>query len=54
MPTVKVILNPVSGRGAGQQTAEVIRRTLTEAQATFDIVETTEQLSAVAQAVRAG
>jgi diacylglycerol kinase family enzyme len=31
MPTIKVILNPVSGRGVGQQTAEVIRHTLTEA-----------------------
>jgi diacylglycerol kinase (ATP) len=53
MPTIKVILNPVSGRGAGQQTAEVIRHTLTEAKATFDIVETTEPLSAVAQAAQA-
>jgi diacylglycerol kinase family enzyme len=53
MPIIKVILNPVSGRGAGQRTAEVIRQTLTEAQATFDIVETTEQLSAVAQAAQA-
>ncbi len=53
MPTIKVILNPVSGRGAGQQTAEVVRRTLTEAQATFEIVETTEQRSAVAQAAQA-
>jgi len=31
---IKVILNPVSGRGAGQRTAEVIRHTLTEAKAT--------------------
>ena len=53
MPTIKVILNPVSGRGAGQQTAEVIRHTLTEAKATFEIVETTEPLSAVAQAAQA-
>ncbi len=53
MSTIKVILNPVSGRGAGQQTAEVIRHALTEAQATFDIVQTTEQLSAVAQAAQA-
>jgi diacylglycerol kinase (ATP) len=53
MSTIKVILNPVSGRGAGQEMAEVIRQTLTEAQATFDIVQTTEQLSAVAQAAQA-
>lgn len=53
MPTIKVILNPAAGRGAGQRTAEVIRHTLTEAKATFDIVETTEQLSAVAQAAQA-
>lgn len=53
MPTIKVILNPVSGRGAGQQTAEVIRHTLTEAKATFEIVETTEPRSAVAQAAQA-
>ena len=53
MPTIKVILNPVSGRGAGQRAAEVIRHTLTEAKATFEIVETTEPLSAVAQAARA-
>jgi YegS/Rv2252/BmrU family lipid kinase len=53
MPTIKVILNPVSGRGAGQQPAEVIRHTLTEAEATFEIIETTEQLSAVAQAAQA-
>lgn len=53
MPTIKVILNPVSGRGAGQRTAEVIRHTLTEAKATFEIVETTEQRSAIAQAAQA-
>ena len=53
MSTIKVILNPVSGRGAGQRTAEVIRHTLTEAKATFEIVETTEPLSAVAQAAQA-
>ena len=53
MPTIKVILNPVSGRGAGQRAAEVIRHTLTEAQATFEIVETTEQRSAMAQAAQA-
>ncbi len=53
MPTIKVILNPVSGRGAGQRTAEVIRHTLTEAKATFEIVETTEQRSAMAQAAQA-
>ncbi len=53
MPTIKVLLNPVSGRGAGQQTAEVIRQTLTEAQATFDIVETTAPRSAMAQAAQA-
>jgi diacylglycerol kinase (ATP) len=53
MPTIKVILNPVSGRGVGQQTTEVIRHTLTEAQATFEIVETTEPLSAVTQAAQA-
>jgi len=53
MPTIKVILNPVSGRGAGQQTAEVIRHTLTEAKATFEIVETTEPCSAIAQAAQA-
>ena len=53
MPTIKVILNPVSGRGAGQRTAEVIQQTLTEARATFEIVETTEQRSAVAQAAQA-
>jgi len=34
MPTIKVILNPVAGRGAGQRTAEVIRHTLTKAKAT--------------------
>jgi len=34
MPTIKVILNPASGRGAGQRTAEVICHTLTEAKAT--------------------
>ena len=53
MPTIKVILNPVSGRGAGQRTAEVIRHALTEAKATFEIVETTEQGTAVAQAAQA-
>jgi diacylglycerol kinase (ATP) len=53
MPTIKVILNPVSGRGAGQQTAEVVRHTLTETKATFEIVETTEQRSAMAQAAQA-
>ena len=53
MPTIKVILNPASGRGVGRQTAEVVRHTLTEAQATFEIVETTEPLSAVAQAAQA-
>ncbi len=53
MPTIKVILNPVSGRGAGQRTAEVVRHSLTEAKATFEIVETTEQRSAVAQAAQA-
>jgi len=53
MPTIKVILNPVSGRGAGRRTAEVVRHTLTEAQATFEIVETTEQRSAMAQAAQA-
>ena len=53
MPTIKVILNPVSGRGAGRQAAEVIHKTLTEAKATFEIVETTEQRSAVAQAAQA-
>ena len=53
MPTIKVILNPVSGRGAGQRTAEVIRQTLTEAKATFEIVETMEPLSAMAQATQA-
>jgi len=53
MPTIKVILNPVSGRGAGQRTAEAIRHTLTEAKATFEIVETTGQRSAMAQAAQA-
>jgi len=53
MSTIKVILNPVSGRGVGQRMAEVIRHTLTEAKATFEIVETTEPLSAVAQAAQA-
>ncbi len=53
MPTIKVILNPVSGGGAGRQAAEVIHKTLTEAKATFEIVETTEQRSAVAQAAQA-
>jgi len=53
MPTIKVILNPVSGRGAGQRTAEVIRQTLTEARATFEIIETTAQRSAVPQAAQA-
>lgn len=53
MPTIKVILNPVSGRGPGQRTAEVIRHTLTEAKATFEIVETTGQRSAMAQAAQA-
>jgi YegS/Rv2252/BmrU family lipid kinase len=48
-----VILNPVAGRGAGRSAAEVIRRTLTDAGATFDLVETTGQLSAVAQAAQA-
>jgi len=53
MPTIKVILNPVSGRGAGQRTAAVIRQTLTEARATFEIIETTAQRSAVPQAAQA-
>jgi YegS/Rv2252/BmrU family lipid kinase len=53
MPTIKVILNPVSGRGAGRGAGDVIRRALTEAEATFDIVETTAQLSATAQAAQA-
>ena len=53
MPSIKVILNPVSGGGTGQQAAEAIRQTLAEEKATFDIVETTEQLSAVAQAAQA-
>jgi diacylglycerol kinase (ATP) len=57
MPTIKVILNPASGRGAGRSAADVIRGALTEANATFDLVETTGRLSAVelaAQAVREG
>jgi YegS/Rv2252/BmrU family lipid kinase len=57
MPTIKVILNPISGRGAGQGAAETIRGALKEAGATFDLVETTGRLSAVdqaAQAVREG
>jgi diacylglycerol kinase (ATP) len=53
MHTIKVILNPVSGRGAGRPAAEVIRRALTETGVTFDLVETTGRLSAVAQAAQA-
>jgi YegS/Rv2252/BmrU family lipid kinase len=57
MPTIKVILNPTSGRGAGRSAADAIHGALTEAGATFDLAETTGQLSAVdqaAQAVREG
>jgi YegS/Rv2252/BmrU family lipid kinase len=53
MPRIKVILNPVAGRGAGRAAGDVIRRILTEASATFEIVETTAQLSATAQAAQA-
>jgi YegS/Rv2252/BmrU family lipid kinase len=53
MPTIKVLLNPASGRGAGRRAADIIRQTLEEAQATFDLVETTGRLSAVVQAAQA-
>jgi YegS/Rv2252/BmrU family lipid kinase len=53
MPTIKVILNPVAGRGAGRRAGPVIRRALEEAQVTFDIVETTGRLSAAEQATQA-
>ena len=53
MPTIKVILNPLSGSGTGRQAGEVIRRALTEEGATFEIVETTGQYSAIGQAVQA-
>jgi diacylglycerol kinase (ATP) len=53
MPTIKVILNPASGRGAGRPAAAAIRRALKEADVTFELVETTGQLSAVAQAAQA-
>jgi len=50
---IKVILNPVSGSGTGWRSAELIRQTLTEEGATFEIVETTGQYSAIAQAAQA-
>jgi YegS/Rv2252/BmrU family lipid kinase len=53
MPTIKVILNPVAGRGAGRRAGHVICRALEEAQVTFDIVETTGRLSAAEQAAQA-
>jgi len=53
MPTIKVILNPVSGSGTAGQAREIIARTLGEEGATFDIVETTGQYSAIDQARQA-
>jgi diacylglycerol kinase (ATP) len=53
VPTIKVILNPVAGRGAGRRAVDVIHRELREAQATFEVVETTGRLSAVTQAAQA-
>lgn len=53
MPRIKVILNPASGSGTGRRATAVIRQTLTDAQVSFEIVETTEQFSAVTQATQA-
>ena len=53
MPKIKVILNPVSGSGTAGQARETIARTLDEEGAEFDIVETTGQYSAIAQARQA-
>jgi len=53
MPRIKVILNPACGRGAGREAGEIIARALTDVGATFEIVETTAQLSGVAQAAQA-
>lgn len=53
MPNIKVILNPIAGRGAGRSAADAIGDALSEAGATFDLVETTHHLSAVEQAAQA-
>jgi YegS/Rv2252/BmrU family lipid kinase len=53
MSKIKVILNPVSGSGTAHKAREIIYRTLQEEGAEFDIVETTGQHSAIAQARQA-
>jgi len=53
MPSIKVILNPVSGSGRGHLAREVIERSLAAEGATFEIVETTALSSAVGLAKQA-
>jgi len=53
MPAIKVILNPVSGSGAGRRAGAIVRQALAEAGAVFEIAETTGPLSAIAQAAEA-